>query len=284
MFKKTEQGNLPNLVIIGAAKCGTTSLHYYLGLHPQIFMSREKEINFFNNGRNWNRGIDWYKGHFNKKAEIYGESSVGYTHPFSKGVPERMHSIIPEAKLIYLLRDPVERIISDHAHNYADGIEIRNIDDALADFETSTYIQRSKYFTQLQPFLDYYSKANIAIITTEDLMDNRQVTLSNLFRFLNVDEYFSSEKFIKIKHRTSEKREKNRFGLFMKRLSETNFAKIFPADFRRDIGRLIYTPFSKKLERPIINQRLREALIDYLKEDINHLREYTGGEFKNWSV
>jgi hypothetical protein len=68
---------LPNLIIIGAPKCGTTSLHHYLSLHPQISMSREKELNFFIAERNWSKGIAWYAAQFAADNKVRGEASPG---------------------------------------------------------------------------------------------------------------------------------------------------------------------------------------------------------------
>ena len=67
------ESRLPNLIVIGAQKCGTTSLHYYLGVHPDIFMSREKELRYFVEEFNWGKGIDWYRSHFGANASILGE-------------------------------------------------------------------------------------------------------------------------------------------------------------------------------------------------------------------
>ncbi len=92
-IKKYKKGILPNLIVIGAPKCATTSLHYYLGLHPQISMSRNKELGFFVSELNWPKGIEWYKSNFTGKARIYGESSTHYaSYPFFSGVPEKMYS------------------------------------------------------------------------------------------------------------------------------------------------------------------------------------------------
>src|SRR5947208_13622101 len=100
------EGALPNLVVIGAQKCGTSGLHYYLSLHPEISMSKPKELNFFIAERNYPRGLDWYRAHFDPTAKVRGESSPNYTaYPLHVGVPERMHSIVPDAKLLYLVRD-----------------------------------------------------------------------------------------------------------------------------------------------------------------------------------
>jgi len=285
--KKSTEGALPNMIIIGAAKCATTSLHYYLGLHPQIAMSRDKEINFFNVERNWAEGVEWYRSKFQGKATVRGESSVGYTfYPFARGVPERMHSVVPEAKLIYILRDPMDRIISDYVHCYADSRrgEDRTIADALSHLDHNPYVCRSKYYMQLEQYLKYFSMSNILIVTQEDLFHQRRVTLQKIFAFLNVDEDFYSTKFFNVKHKTIEKRRKNRIGLFLQKLAETNMAKIISADARRDIGRIVYLPFSNRMDRPVLSEHLRKELIDYLQDDVSRLRRYTGLDFDGWCV
>ena len=83
-------------------------------------MSRQKELNFFIEERNWPRGADWYAGHFDAEAKVRGEASPNYSaFPQHQGVPERMHSVVPDAKLIYMVRDPLERIAAHWVHNYA---------------------------------------------------------------------------------------------------------------------------------------------------------------------
>ena len=83
-------------------------------------MSKPKELNFFIEERNWPRGVDWYKAHFDAEARVRGEASPNYTaFPQHEGVPERMASVVPDAKLIYMVRDPLERIAAHWVHNYA---------------------------------------------------------------------------------------------------------------------------------------------------------------------
>jgi hypothetical protein len=286
VINKAEKGNLPNLIIIGAAKCGTTSLHYYLGLHPQISMSREKELNFFAQELSWDKGIEWYKSNFTGQAVIHGETSPSYTaYPSYKGVAERMYSVVPEAKLIYILRDPIERIISGYVQRYSDGYENRRIEDILKDLDiTNRYLSRSMYYLQLSQYLNYFPRSNILIVTMEDLYHQRQLILQKIFKFLNVDDTFYSQKLLKIKHSSIVKRRKNSIGIFLKQLSETGIAKKFSVDLRRNIGRILYLPFSTRIERPVLNDELKEKLIDYLKDDIDRLRQYTGHDFKDWCV
>src|SRR5207244_9201435 len=113
---------LPNLVSIGASRCGTTSLHRYLDLHPDIAMSKTKELNFFVEERNWQRGVAWYEREFSDSAPVRGEASPHYTaFPRYRGVAGRMARVVPEARLVYLVRDPIDRAISAYSLTRAMG-------------------------------------------------------------------------------------------------------------------------------------------------------------------
>lgn len=142
----------PDFIIIGAMKCGTTSLYYYLRNHPDIFMPREKELHYFVEEKNFKKGEDWYQSNFNDKFRLNGEASTNYTkkHLFS-GVPERMHKVVPKAKLIFLYRDPAERSWSHYIHSLAAGLETRQPQQVFTP--TSNYVLTSKYYWQLEPFL-----------------------------------------------------------------------------------------------------------------------------------
>lgn len=283
--RKSNKGNLPNLIVIGAQKCATTSLHYYLSLHPQISMSKVKELNFFVQEYNWNKEIEWYKSNFTSDADVYGESSPMYTHyPFFRGVPERMYSVVPEAKLIYILRDPIDRIISHYIHQYSAGLEHRELSDALNNFENNPYITRSRYYMQIEQYLNHFPKSSILIITLEDLHKNTQQTLQQVFRFLKVDDSFYSRKFSSMRHKSSDKRGKNGFGLFLTKKFGTKIFEQLPSDWLWHAERLLYLPFSHRIERPVLNGTLWNELIKYLRADINRLRTYTGYDFVDWCV
>lgn len=276
---------LPNLIIIGAQKCGTTSLHYYLSLHPQIRMSREKELNFFIKERNWHKGIEWYKSNFTTKAKIYGESSPNYTnYPFFMGVPERMCSVVPEAKLIYIVRDPIDRITSHYVYNYANSHENRTIAEALAYFDNNPYVYRSKYCMHLEQYLKYFENTRILIITQEDLYTQRRKTLQEIFRFLDIDDSFYIQKFSNIRFNSSDLRRKNRIGLLLTRMPGMKIIERDPPGVRWHIERFLYFPFSQKIEKPTLDENLKQELIDYLRDDINRLRQFTDYNFENLCV
>ncbi|ELR97382.1 sulfotransferase [Gloeocapsa sp. PCC 73106] len=281
----SQQGVLPNLIIIGAMKSGTTSLHHYLSLHPEIFMSRDKELKFFVEDKNWNQGIDWYKSHFPGQTKISGESSTGYTkYPVNQRVAEKIHAIIPNAKLIYLLRDPVERVISHYLHRYIAGTENLQINDALAKLENNDYIYESMYFLQLQQYLNYFPDANILILTLEDLSTNTQQSLEKIFKFLEIEsDSYPLKQFKKI-HQSVDKRRKTKLGNFISKMPLIKEIEKLPSQEKWYLEKIIYFPFSQKVEKPQLEDDIRQKLINYLQEDINSLRKHTGYEFSNWCV
>src|SRR5205809_4164499 len=127
--RRRAAGTLPNLIVIGGLKCGTTSLHHYLNLHPAVAMSRPKELNFFVAELNWPLGPDWYATHFDAHAAVRGESSPHYTNrPRFEGVAERMRDLIADARLIYMVRDPIDRMLSHYLHNVGGAYEERTLD------------------------------------------------------------------------------------------------------------------------------------------------------------
>jgi len=286
MIRKYAKGTLPNLIIIGAQKCGTTSLHYYLGLHPQISMSREKELEFFMEDRTWHKGIEWYKSHFMTRAKVHGESSPNYTaYPRWEGVPEKMHSVIPDTKLIYILRDPIDRMVSQYVQYLSVGLDNRAVEIAFKPLNNDNYyVRRSRYFMQLQQYLKYFPSSNILIMTAEDLLNERRKTLEKVFAFLNVDETFYSPKFLNLKHGSVGRRQKNRIGLLLKQFAESNIAKIFSTDVRMKIGGVIELAFSTEIARPVLGESLRAELISFFKEDTDPLKEFTGSDFAAWCV
>ncbi|MBV7340241.1 sulfotransferase domain-containing protein [Chloroflexi bacterium TSY] len=276
--------NLPNLIIIGAMKCATTSLHYYLDQHPDIFMSRHKELNFFIDERNWSYGRDWYCTHFGGQGKIWDEASPNYTaYPRFQNVAQRMHNVLPNAKLIYLVRDPIERIVSHYLHLYTNGHEQQSPPEALQNLEENKYVLRSQYYMQLEQYLKYYPLDQILVLQTESLQVQRRETLAIVFYFLGVDSSFDSSKFKKVKHPTRQKRRLNRVGQMIRGFSERHLHPQHP-DIQRYLIKLLCTPFSRRVVTPTLDENLRRRLQEALFHDMARLRGLTGQPFAGWSV
>jgi hypothetical protein len=279
-------GTLPNLIVIGASKCGTTSLHYYLNLHPQIEMSWEKEIRFFSLQENWEKGASWYMRHFPGKCPLRGESSPGYSaYPVIQGVPARMHSLIPDAKLIYLVRDPLERLVSAYITLVAEGTLNCSFAQAFSISDQDPEVCRCKYFMQLEQYLDYFPASSVKVVAAEDLRTSRRAVLRDIFEFLGVNSDFESLQFDVTQNPSNIKRKKGRLGMWIKKLGDSRLVcSSFSANTRRKVGKFLYLPVSARVERPVPEESFRKELISFLREDTRRLRAFSGLELNRWSL
>ncbi len=272
--RRVEGGALPTFVTIGAQKCGTTALHSYLARHPDVSMSRPKELDFFVAERNWDRGVDWYRSHFDPGVAARGESSPNYTaHPYFAGVPERMAELIPEAKLIFMVRDPIDRIRSNWIHTYSNRAETRPMREAVLDPE-GEYLARSRYNVQLARFLEHYPRERILVLEQSELYGDRRATLERVFEFIGVRTNVWRQTFEEPRLETAARRRKTLLGRYVSR-------RVSPRVWRRMRHRW---PLSRPFEHPPMPDDLRAELAAILRDDIAEFREMTGRSFEGWSV
>ena len=277
---------LPNLIVIGAARCGTTSLHRYLNLHPEIEMSPVKEPQFFNDW-NWDRGLAWYEDQFPASAKIVGESSPTYTaHPVHPHVPERMASVVPDARLIYLVRDPIERLLSGYRfRRWILHREDRPVDEALADFEASLHVVSSCYAMQLERLFPYYPLERILVLEQRALAERRLETLRRAFRFLEVDETFHAPEFERNFNETDGLRA-SVAGQKAIALLDTALGPRLSVRVRTHAPAFVTRPLQRRPRIPDVTlpDDLRERLVEYLRPDTDRLRGYTGQAYADWST
>jgi hypothetical protein len=275
-------GALPNVLVIGAQKCGTSTLHYYLRFHPDVSASTPKELDFFIAERNWPLGVDWYRSHFAPDAKARLESSPNYTtYPHFDGVAERMHDLVPEARLIYLVRDPIARIEAHWVHNYAKRRERGTVLDTILH-PTTTYVMRSRYAMQLEQFLRFYDRSRVLVLEQDDLRHRRLDTLREVFKFIEIEPTFDHRSFQAVRHRTEKKRRATRLGLRVKEMSKSNWGRRVPKAVWNygEAGLRL----SRPIERPNLREQLPPEIIRALREDAERLRELTGREFASWSI
>jgi Sulfotransferase domain len=275
-------GALPNVIVIGSQKCGTSTLHYYLRSHPDVSASTPKELDFFIAERNWPLGAGWYGSHFDPDAKARLESSPNYTtYPHFEGVPERMHELVPDARLIYLVRDPIARIEAHWVHNYAKRRERGTVLETILHPNT-TYVMRSRYAMQLERFLRFYDRSRVLVLEQDDLRHRRMDTLREVFGFIEIEPTFDHRSFQAVRHRTEKKRRASKLGLRVKEMSKTGWGRRVPKAVWN------YAEAGLRLSRPIERPNLREQLppevIQILREDAERFRELTGRDFASWSI
>lgn len=218
---------LPDFIIIGAMKCGTSSLYNYLTSHPYIGKARKKETHFFD--LQFNKGLNWYRSFFPLLARkaftkiflrhnfITGEATPMYIlHPHA---PRRIYSLLPNVKLIILLRNPVDRAYSHYnkykrhliklGKNYLSYEEyminsIKKLNQGLFNFREDTKYEnsflskesvfaRGIYVNQIKRWHKYFPKEQILILKSEDLFNNSRKTLEKVFRFLTLPNWELNE-------------------------------------------------------------------------------------------
>jgi hypothetical protein len=285
--RRKRHAELPNLIIVGGLKCGTTSIHHYLGLHPEIQMSKPKELNFFVEELTWDLGMDWYRGRFDDRCAVRGESSPHYTNlPRYPGVVDRIHQHVPDAKLLYMVRDPISRILSHWRHATGAGYETREM-EAVLTREDQTYVTRSMYWMQLQPYLERFDRSQIEIIAQEELQSDREGTMRKAFRFAGVDEDFTSEQFDREWEKSTAK-ESDQYQFMEKliklpgfRSFDRNFDRL-PESMRWMVEKVVHDPDKPSAPKPELPDSIRDQLLGLFGEDVAGLERFAGRRFEGW--
>lgn len=277
----TAGGALPNLVVIGAMKSATTTLHGWLNQHPDIAMSDVKEINFFLAAPS-ERGVAWYARHFDPEAPFRGESSTSYTKfPQRAGVPERMAAVIPGAKLIYILRDPIDRTVSHYFHATQRGRERRSLAQALSVLEDNLYVDPSRYHFQLQQYLPHYPLKRILILTMEELSRDPHPVLDRVLAFLGARSFAFD--FERLENVAARRGQDTAVGKVLESYRAKRIGRHLPRP-AVDFAKRINVRFSRRVARPAIDPPTRRQLEVHLAEDVARLRAMTGQSFDEWSL
>ncbi len=289
---------LPNFIVIGAMKSGTSSLHRYLKGHPHVFMSEDKEPEYFATERNWSRGQEWYESLFADAGDAIaiGEASTVYTkHPVHHGVPQRMARLIPEARLIYLVRHPLERIRSHYEHSLRLGSESKPLAEVVR--EDPKYVNYSRYAIQFDQYLECFPREQLLMVTSEDLRNHTVATLSRIFGFLGVDPAWVPPQ-LNIEYHRTKRQEARPFARSLRRLpGYYPIARLAP-DWMRTVYRRISTqstytwlaPNAKRGEQKRLRRMasmpedVRGELESRLADDVARLRRFLGPKFHGWGI
>jgi hypothetical protein len=240
-----------------------------------------KELNFFSERQD--RGLEWYQKHFRNTNKVQGEISPSYSkcHIYPD-TPRYIHSIIPDVKLIYILREPIARIVSHFSHVIGEDTEGRDPAEILED-SLEHFVNTSRYMAQLEHYLKYFSMDQILVVTAESLRANRQETLSNIFRFIGVDDSFSSQAFEQVRHDSAGKVRRNRLGRAIARYPtlrrlESATKSIVPHRWHPLFAKVMGKSFSK----PLLSAEVQDKITALLEDDIAGLKRLTGYNFDEW--
>lgn len=267
-------------------KGGTTSLWHYLRSHPQVFMPHGKELHFFSHGRVWSRGLDWYEGQFSEvppTATAIGEASPNYSkHPHFPGVPARIATVIPDARLIYVIRQPVERMRSHYLHHVAGGEEHDPIEKALRS--ESEYVNTSRYAMQIACYLEHFRRDQLLIVKSEDLRNDRVPTLRRVYDFLEIDEGWVPPMIQRQFYRTAERRKFRSIPLKLRRLGGSQLGRLIPTAVKARVTKSGLVTRTVDEDEAMITDSFRKELEEVLREDIGRLRQFLGPDFDGWGL
>lgn len=207
---------LPDFLIVGAQKAGTTSLLYYLSQHPDVYVSPLKEINYFN--LEIHRPLNEYRHYFPLQIERLfrknlkaGEATPDYM--IYRQVPEAIAKVLPDVKIIMLLRNPADRVFSHYGHNLMmkrewlsleDALKYEDIrtgkdyidiykckKDAIKNYSNYNYKARGIYYEQIVWFLQYFDKSNLLVLQSEAFFNNPLQSVNETLRFMGLTELTS---------------------------------------------------------------------------------------------
>lgn len=301
------QNNLPDFFVLGPPKTASTSLHFYLGQHPEIFMTPKKETRFFD--LDYEKGISFYAHYFKEASTQKCKGEATPTYAFLPFVAKRMHENFPTAKLIFTFRNPVERAYSGWLMRSAKGNEKQSFRDAMADnlaqrsridfygediaeawlqdqrglgkrneITLRTYIEGSLYAKQLQAYSKYFPASQIHTILMDDIRNDLDGVMKGLFTFLGVEPNFQCTAYT-IKNVHNKNRLKFLFNIFGKE-AVLKAGKIFPKNMKEKILAKIKVP----QEKIKLNEKDRKFAYTIFKDEIETLEKMLNLSLENWKM
>ena len=281
---------LPDFIIIGAMKAGTSAISAFLQKHPQIYLPDEAEVCVFHRDHLYARGIEFYASFFEAAPDgkRIGEKSPSYI--FTPSVPARIAGWMPAVKLIAVLRNPVEQALSLHRMLVAKGSERRSFGEAIR--ATPDYVDQSRYHAHLSRYLDHFPPGQLRILFYEDLRADPEQFCKGVLRYLDVDDNILPP--LGNNNWTGEPRNRAVTRGLHAVYSLRNALRDGP------LGRLVNHPVIDRQARKVRNRISRwnrkpappppvpvadrQYIIDMLADDITRLAALTDRDLRHWLV
>lgn len=278
-----EKKVLTNFFVGGAPKAGTTSLWEYLSQHPNIYMGEEKEIYFFTH--KWKKGIKWY----NKKYKNYkGEKAVGdgsINMIVSEDAPIRVKKLIKDPKIIFLVRDPIERLLSVYKFDVMRG-DKRAVDTTFNGFvkkikksENSWEMKMGLYSRNIKRYEKVLGESNVKTIIFENFISNTSEVTKNVYEFLGVDRSFTPNFDVFSKSGSGKNSSAVRFAYRVKDAIEGVTGKSITSGVTSWVKETLKETTGSE---PEVSDDMEEFLIDYYSSDVQSLQEHLGRDLSHW--
>ncbi|WP_417544099.1 sulfotransferase family protein [Marinobacter sp.] len=276
---------IPNFIVIGAARSGTTSLFQYLDAHPQIGMSPVKELNFFSRPAYEKKGVSWYSNRFPKRENLIaiGEASTSYTtYPYSPDVAARIAAYNPEMRLVYVVRNPLERYVSHFLQRTKAGHETRQFDETFQDLEKETFAWQGRYYYQLSEYLRVFPKEQLMVISFDHIKSDTNQVVQDLYRFLGVPEFSTEEVTGKTHNAAGMIYRKNAFGLMVLRFYHAYIEqRNLPFRFKK-LFTAVANWGAAPIQKPVLKPEQRQQLMDFYREDSQQLANTFSIRTEHW--
>jgi hypothetical protein len=265
---------IPNFLVIGCQRCGTTWLDAALREHPQVFLPTQKQSYYFD--RNYEKPISEYFANFlnavPKKHVAIGEVATGYCLP--EAIP-RMHEALPNARLIMLMRNPIERAFSNYL--------IRQDEEGWTDFmdaieNSKDIIERGMYFKQIEVLLKYYTKNSILFLLYDDLNLSNENTIKKIYKFLGVNYDFKPSIIGKRKNSALFPR----FRKFLHKIGLKVFLNYLSQTFIGTIIRKLAMQFKSRGSAASIDLKTKNKLLNIYKDSNQKLLVFLNRDRDLW--
>ena len=271
-------------LIIGAMKCGTTSLFSYLAQHPMVSGCTDKEPNFFSRKRNWSKGFEWYCNLWNwdnNKHKIALEASTSYTRiPSYLNAAERIATINKNFKFIYIMRNPIERIESHYTHGHALGFP--ETQKPLSEVIDSDLITTSQYAKQIAEYYKKFSADSILLLNFEDLKTNPLNQVKKVCQFLDIDPDYNFQE-LDTRHNANE----GRIGYdpLWRSLRRIKLLRSMAQVISVKQKQMLHSFFGSQIESNIkLSPEQRNFILQELQEDLRKLSSEYGVDVRSWGI
>jgi len=286
---RSAKGRYPDFLIIGAARSGTTMLHATLAQHRRIFMCDPKEPFFFSHNSARSRGEQWYRGLFSEADErqVCGEASTSYScWPECGDVAGRIAEAIPEVRLIYIMRHPVERAYSHYQYDKVRlGLRV-SFEEALES--ESRLINASQYLEQIKRYLLYFDRSAFLFLLLEDFRVRPEEAQARIWAFLRVGEPDSPVQPVMI-NAADEQYVRTQTTVRLRSLPGIPFlAKSIPwrwreGGFQAFSRTAIYRAIARQNDHAPMRQKTREHLLTLFAKPNRDLAAFLGRDLSAWS-